>query len=269
MSIRDVMVYLDNDKECRNRVKVAAGVCQFFEAHLVGIYITRTLVIHPYPYAYLPASAFDSLEENAIVNRDEAKANFSADSDAMGLSNEFHEGIGHLVKNLEIESRYVDLMIMPQKENNKAGYNPELLVSDTILAAACPVLLIPEGTPALKQPPRRAMIAWNGSRECARALASAMPLLGGVEEVDVVSISSDYGDLDEIALHLTRHGFNPNVHFIEGGSFDVGRKLLDQASLLDADLVVMGAYGHSRIREQILGGATQFVLDHARVPFSH
>ena len=271
MAIKDVVVYLDNDKECGYRVKIAASICQFFEAHLTGLYVTRTLNVYPYPYNYLPADSFATLEAKAKEKCDDTQAVFAVETDVEGLNSEFRNCDGHLIKNIGIQSRYADLLIVPRSDINEGDYNPEFLVSDTILAAACPVLLLPEGQSSFSQPPKHALVAWNGSRECARALSAALPLLARVEQLDVVSVSSNNESAEDISLHLNRHGFNSTVHVIDGGSLDAGRKLLDQATQLDVDLMVMGAYGHSRIREQILGGATKYVLDHTQLPilFSH
>ena len=132
------------------------------------------------------------------------------------------------------------------------------------------MLLLPDGKPPVL-PPETALLAWNGERECARALKAAMPLLSKVKNIDVVSINREGDDAKAIALHINRHGFKTNVHVLEDSHLDNGDILLRQADELNSQMIIMGAYGHSRIRELMLGGTTRHVLEQAELPvlFSH
>jgi nucleotide-binding universal stress UspA family protein len=96
-------------------------------------------------------------------------------------------------------------------------------------------------------------------------------MLGDVKKIDVLAVSPEQGAETAIAQHVNRHGFEVEVHEVDGGHFDVGEILLEQAKTLDSQMIVMGAYGHSRIRELMLGGTTRHVLDHTSLPvlFSH
>jgi nucleotide-binding universal stress UspA family protein len=113
------------------------------------------------------------------------------------------------------------------------------------------------------------LVAWNGSREAARAVADAMPLLERADEVKVLSAKPlDIGDLSgaDIALHLARHDVNTEASSSANKDIDIGDLLLNEAAQEGADLLVMGAYGHSRFRETVLGGATRHVLKNMTVP---
>ena len=271
MTIKDILVYLDNDDDCAQRVLSAAQWCHYFDAHLTGLYAIRLLNIHHYPYAYLPATAFEALEAHATEQCDEAKAVFVENANMGDASGEFRAVKGEIIGPLEIQSRYTDILVVPNQHANNKKMNPRYLVSDILLAAACPVLVLPEDHSPVTLPLQRVLVAWDGSHECARALKSALPMLAKTEEVDVVSVSSNKQDADDIAQHISRHGIKTNIHLVEGSSFDAGSTLLKHAENLNSQLIVMGAYGHSRLREQVLGDATQHTLHHARLPilFSH
>ena len=117
------------------------------------------------------------------------------------------------------------------------------------------------------------MIAWNASREAARAVKNAMPFLERAEAVDVVTFHPHtgrdaHGELPgaDIALHLARHGIQVDVQRLDCDDIDVGNALLSHAADRGSDLLVMGCYGHSRLREWVLGGATRTILQSMTVP---
>jgi len=115
------------------------------------------------------------------------------------------------------------------------------------------------------------LVAWNGSREATRAVHDALPLLRRAEKVTVLSIDPDE-DAEprlpgaDVSLHLARHGVTAQAATIAGTDVAVGDLLLSYAADHDIDLIVMGAYGHTRLREVVLGGATRTLLRHMTVP---
>jgi len=117
----------------------------------------------------------------------------------------------------------------------------------------------------------RIMVCWDGSRPAARAIADAMPFLKRAKNVEVVSVTSERGKQDEIegadmGHHLARHGLRVEVTRIMRGELDVEDVLLSHAADSDADFMVMGGYGHSRLREFVLGGVTRSILRTMTVP---
>jgi nucleotide-binding universal stress UspA family protein len=116
-------------------------------------------------------------------------------------------------------------------------------------------------------------VAWDASREATRAVNDAIPLLASATTVTVLSVDpaigrTEHGDVPgaDIALHLARHGVNVRVEQTVSGGIGIGDLLLSRASDLGADLLVMGAYGHSRLRELVLGGATRTMLKSMTLP---
>ena len=132
-------------------------------------------------------------------------------------------------------------------------------------AAGAPVLMVPPGVSGVIG--RTVLVAWNGKREAARAAHDALPFLQGAERVELCAIGEGAGaGLDDAAGMLRRHGVPVQAERLAGGDLHAGEMLLAQAVAHRADLLVMGAYGHSRLRELVIGGATRHVLHHATLP---
>src|SRR5208282_1790981 len=146
----------------------------------------------------------------------------------------------------------------------------EMIVESTLFESGRPVIVVPyiqKGPLKLD----RVMVCWDGSRPAARAIADAMPLLEKAGRVEVVIVANERGKQDEIAgadmgQHLARHGLKVEVERIVGGDIDVADALLSHAADCSADFIVMGGYGHSRLREFVLGGVTRGILGSMTAP---
>ena len=166
-------------------------------------------------------------------------------------------------------ARRFDLSIVAQAEPDNAA--PERLIAEAALfESGRPVLIVPYIQKAgLKLD--RVMVCWDGSRNAARAIADALPFLARAKAVEVVTVtgepakSSDIPAAD-IAHHLARHGLKVEVERIVAEDIDVASVILSHAADTGTDLIVMGGYGHSRVREFVLGGATRGILTAMTVP---
>ncbi|MFT5658284.1 MAG: nucleotide-binding universal stress UspA family protein [Gammaproteobacteria bacterium] len=270
MKIKDVLVYLDNDTACETRVLSAANLCVQFDAHLAGLYLMRKTAIPTYPGAPMSVGVYDILDEYSLEQSQSAQLVFSEQTNAAGISAEYREIEGDVTQMLNVHSRYTDLAVIPLQQEKDSNLNTYYLPTSFLLGSACPVLALPDIKP-ITRAPQSVLVAWDGSREAARALKAALPLLHYAEKVDVVSIASNDAEAMDITHHISRHGIEAETHLIKGSASDAGQLLLEQTLLLGSQLLVMGAYGHSRLREQILGGATKYVMQHAQLPvlFSH
>jgi nucleotide-binding universal stress UspA family protein len=190
-----------------------------------------------------------------------------------GFTSEWRAREGEAGEVAVLHARYADLAIVGQRDPDdealgSTGDLPERIA----LAAGRPVLVVPyAGTFAAVG--QRVLVAWNAGREATRAVNDALPLLEGAAKVTVLAVNPGggihgHGDVPgaDIALHLARHGVRAEASALTSGDVDVGALLLSQAADLDADLIVMGAYGHSRLRELVLGGATREILRSMTVP---
>ena len=270
MSIKDIIVYVDNDKDCEYRLESATSLCRTFEAQLTGLYLLQKISIPAYAGAYVPIQVFEANDEQTTKLRDKAKTVFAAVAEAENINSHFSAVEGDVSTALNRYSRYADLLIVPQRKNDRFDFNPYYQLSDVLLGAACPVLLLPDNKPPAL-PPETVLLAWDGERECARALKAAMPMLLKVKKIDVVSIDHEDDDAKDVARHINRHDFEVEVHLVDRGDLDIGDVVLNKAADLKSQMIIMGAYGHSRIRELMLGGTTRHVLEHVQLPvlFSH
>jgi len=162
-----------------------------------------------------------------------------------------------------------DLALVGQAEPETSSVE-EMIVEAALFDSGRPVIVVPY---IQKAPLKldRAMVCWDGSRAAARAIADAMPLLERAGLVEVVIIVNERDKQDAIeganmGQHLARHGLNVEVKRIDYGNLDVADALLSHAADSDADFIVMGGYGHSRLREFVLGGATRSILRSMTAP---
>ena len=166
-------------------------------------------------------------------------------------------------------ARRFDLAIVGQAEPDNDAVE-EMIAESTLFESGRPVIIVPY---IQKAPLKldRVMVCWDGSRQAARAIADAMPLLERAGQVEMVIVANERGKQDEIAgadmgQHLARHGLKVDVNRITGGDIDVADALLSHAADAGADFMVMGGYGHSRLREFVLGGVTHSILRSMTVP---
>ena len=265
MAIKDVLVYVDNDKACGNRTLTAANLCNHFGAHLAGLYVMRNLFVPNFPHEYVSAAVYEIIDKQSVEQRDSAKIIFTKNSLVADSAGEFRAVEGHVTNTLSVQSRYVDLLLVPRKQDDESNLNIQYQLGSILLNSACPVLVLPDSKP-VTLPPQRVIVGWDGSRECAAALMAALPMLAQVEKIDVVSVSSDEADAIAITTHINRHCINAETHLVGSSKKGAGRALLEKATELRSQLLVMGAYGHSRFHELVLGGATKYILEHAQLP---
>ncbi len=156
-------------------------------------------------------------------------------------------------------ARRFDLAIVGQAEP-ETGAVEDIIAETTLFESGRPVIVVPyiQKTPLKLD---SVMVCWDGSRQAARAIADAMPLLAKAGRVEIVIVTNERGKQDEIegadmGQHLARHGLKVEVHRVSRGDIDVADALLSHAADTGADFIVMGGYGHSRLREFVLGGVT-------------
>ena len=168
-------------------------------------------------------------------------------------------------------ARYADLTVLGPDLLTGADLRDSAL-SGALFNSAKPVLIVPEGrAPTLR--PKRVLVAWDSRPEAVRAVREALDLLAGAEDVRVVLVDPQASDLGngpepgaDIATYLTRHGVKVSVDRLPSSGQSVATVLKQHATDMDADLIVMGGYGHSRLRERIFGGVTRSMLDEPVLP---
>lgn len=268
MAYKTIVLHIDSTEHCNARIDHACALAAKFEAHLVGLAVLAPLSI---PGTAPTEVVVDLLSEQWEADRTALAAQaeaFAATARARGVASvepRFVVGVPEYVASLH--ARYADLVVVGQGAASEGG-----IAESLVLNAGRPVLVVPRDSER-RPVGDRIMVAWNARREATRALTDALPLLQRARQVDVVTVNAEpqrdgHGELPgaDIALYLARHGVKANVLATAADGVDVGDWLLSRASDLGADTLVMGAYGHSRLRELVLGGATRTVLDSMTVP---
>ncbi len=265
MDLATVLVEVDDADACAARVRLAAELALTNGSHLIGLYVRHDLRI-PTPGEIRNGSGLleRQLEHTGELER-LAEAVFRDAAAAVGNADwRVLDGPRHEV--VPAHCRYVDLAVVAVDTQSPRALQ---VADETAMESGRPVLMIPQswrkntlGT--------RVMIAWNNSREAARAMNDALPLLRRASAVKAIAIATvgrpHVGNVDSVCRHLERHGIEASAERFETDSRNEGSLLLDAAARFDADLVVMGAYGHTRLREVVLGGVTDHVLSHMTIP---
>lgn len=272
MSYKTIVVHLDAGARRGERLGLGCELAARCDAHLIGLFALEDMRV---PYAFGgTAGALLLMEERWRKEvAAEAKREFETVSARNGVKAEWRGSTRNAVAALALNARYADLLIIGQHERGASGDErlPGYFVQETVLTAGRPVLVVPYvgRYPSIGS---RVLIAWNASREAARAVTDALPLLQAAKAVEVVAFDplqagADHGEQPgaDIALYLARHGVKATAAR-QDARIDAGAQLLSYASDFGADLIVMGAYGHSRVRELVLGGATRTVLESMTVP---
>ena len=278
MGLKDILVHLDETRGEAARLSLAVELARRAEAHLAGLFavepISFSALAAPGGPDFAAAEAFQKIQEQHRQARLKVGARLAArfkdEADRAGISSEWRIVEGESATAATLHARYADLAIVGQgdPENPAAAGG---VAQAVLLGSGRPVLVVPFiGAAAIGT---RVLVAWNATREAARAVNDALPLIAEAERVTVLSINPAggiEGDGDvpaaDIAHHLARHGVKAEAAYTQSEDIGVGDVILSRAADFGADLIVMGGYGHSRTREFVLGGATRTLLQHMTVP---
>jgi nucleotide-binding universal stress UspA family protein len=290
MALRDIVVVLDDSTASEIRLDSAVALAQQHGAHLTGLSALDLLmptrpVVQPRSnpegdtqpaapllnWAAVPPVDHPEADTQAAENAERLEAAFRERLRFSGLQGDWRVASGNLSETVVRQARQADLVILgqvnPDHPPPPAGRQ---LVEDVLMTSGRPILVIPYigrfatvGT--------RILVGWNNSREAARAVNDAMPLLAKATSVTVLEASPRHpapADATSagITRHLTRHGIRAETTRTVTGSISTPDLLLNYAADMSADLLVVGAYGHSRLRELVLGGVTRELLRHMTLP---
>lgn len=274
MALKDILVHLDSSKHCRHRVDAAASLAARHGARLTGLFVRTTPHVPQFVMSQLGPEVAQAQRRFAEEAANRCRAVFEEVLAGYEIASEFRDPEGELVDTLVLHARYSDLVIVGQYDRDDDNMADEREAADqVILDSGRPVMVIPYAG-HFTTIGDKVMVAWNASREATRAVSDALPILCRAREVDVLAINPrhngvhGHGDIPgaDICSHLARHGVKAVAEHVVAHDVDVGNMLLSRASDAGADLIVMGAYGRSRLRELVLGGATWHILHHMTVP---
>lgn len=273
MGYKTILVHCDADPRVAHRLAIAVDLAKRNDAHLVGVHIQEPFEAPPvFGGNAILGNLFAVFEETAKANLAAAKAAFAKAVNGTELKTEWRSEDGYVDARLPVHARYADLMVLGQSDPGSPSFVPLDLPETMALSTGRPILVVPHvGAPA--ECGKTVMLCWNASRESARAASDALPLLQAASKVIVLCIdphSSSYGHGAEpgadAAAWLARHGVKVTVQRDVAPDSGVGGVILSRATDHAVDLIVMGLYGHSRLRELVLGGASRTLLSNMTVP---
>lgn len=273
MNYKTILVHLDCGERTAERLQLAFGIAAKFDAHVVGLFALSAERVPSYALAEAGPAVLEAQARYRAEAERAAEARFHASAKKQGHERiEWRVSSRDAIAAVQLSARYADLVVIGQSEpDGGAGVTPHF-AEEVVLGAGRPVLLVPYAG-RFAETGRRVLVAWNTGREAARALADSLPLLARAQAVHLASFNprqgaADHGDLPgaDIGLTLARHGVKVTVEQQTSKEVDVGNLILSRAADLQADLIVMGAYGHTRLRELVLGGVTRTLLQTMTVP---
>ena len=270
--IKDLVVNLGGSGTTDVTADYAISMAKAYGAHTVGVAFVYEPVIPGSLLGGIPTDLIEvQREENAKAAKT-AVANFEAAAKGAGVSAETRlldasiAGASDLFGRI---ARRFDIAVVGQAPRDQ-GVSEELLIEGALFGSGRPVVVVPQ---IQTQPMKldNVMICWDGSRPAARAIGDAIPLLGRAKAIEIVVVTGERDKSGEITganmkRHLARHSINVDIKRIAAGNVDVQTAILAHAADSAADFIVMGGYGHSRLREFILGGVTRSILKSMPVP---
>lgn len=274
---KTILAHFDSTERAAARLRVAASVAEDFDAHLAAVYsIMSPLYSEPF---VADGGAFVAQELLRFQERKDADAQaaFERLAPTLGRAVEWRSEAGDPAAVVNEHGRYADLVVIGQYDDDAPNDTTPDFIGRVIMGSGRPVLVVPY-TGKFETVGRRVMVSWNASREAARAVSSALPMLRRAADVQVTTFNAKpgrggHGDVPgaDIATFLARHGVKANVSGSTSKDVDIGNLILSRADDFQSDLIVMGGYGHSRAFEFVMGGATRTLLEAMTVPvlFAH
>jgi nucleotide-binding universal stress UspA family protein len=264
MDYANILVSADLGEAAADRISLAAGLARRFGASLTGA------AAHKIPVPVLVrdvCDAVDHIEQNAARVRGLLKQTreLFTRSAGPGVQTYWHSSFDDPVTHLVAQACGADLVVVSRRGSDDTDPGPLGVAPESILMeAGRAVLVVPPRVVHLKA--GRIVVAWHDAPETRRAVSAALPLIRSADQVFVTTVGGRArpGEAEDVAGHLARHGASAAAHHLRA----VGRvsdEILQFALLQDADLIVLGAYGHSRLQEWMLGGVTRDMLDRSPI----
>ncbi|MGI9570912.1 MAG: universal stress protein [Desulfobulbia bacterium] len=274
MSLKSLLVYLPNKDLAARLTEIAGNLALKSDGHLIGFHAMPAIQVYGAMTAEIPIEVIERQERVFRHESEQIAIEFEKIRNALGIQAEFRSeefGNGDSAKSVAAQARCSDLIVVDQgaESNYIDGHG---LPARLVLESGRPVLIIPSYG-EYKEIGKHVLIAWNDSRESARACFDALPILRNAEKVTILTINQvsdaeqqSFSPADDLALCLSRHNLNIETHNIASTPLSVSNEILSRAADFGSDLLVMGCYGHSRFHETVFGGVTREILNSLSLP---
>ena len=273
MAIKDLAVAYNASANADTAVAFALQMCRKYDSALTGLYVETPVKFEGQVERWLSNETLDSLKqaEREVSDSIEAKFRETVAAAGFGGNLEWIREQGRPNTALARLSRFYDLLLIGQF-SEPADTNRPVRAEDLVLMSGTPLIIVPNGY-AVRPFEEYAVVAWDGSRPAARALSDAMQILETKKRLDVVTVTArgkgapaaaDSGP--NVITHLRRHGVDARQVTLEASREGIGQTILDYCAENQPDVLVMGAFSHTRIREDLFGGVTRQVMQTMNVP---
>lgn len=274
MAIKDLLVAFNDDEGARNALKFGLQMAAKYGATLTGMYAYQPQSYGASVERWIPEDVFNTMAQAEADITKEIEKTFHDQVKEAGYEGtvHFYIEIGQPDLTLARAARYHDLLLVGQfvgaLNRQRKAIQPEQLLE----RAGKPIIIIPADY-KIRPFKEQAAVAWDASRSAARALSDAMQILETKKKLDIVTVTLDgkeerHGDMPErdIIAHLKRHGVEAKHVMLEAGAHGIGQAILDHCAKSDPDVLVMGAFGRSKIGAMLFGGVTLHILENMKVP---
>jgi nucleotide-binding universal stress UspA family protein len=264
--MKTIMLHVHDDAEQNNRVQIAIDLARLEHGHIACVQVAAVepYVVDPYSGLFGMAAIIDTIHDQDKLARQAIEARLRRED----VEWDWRCFDGSVVETLITQSRLTDIVVISQPAIGRpAADHPLPIVGDLVLHTSAPVLVVPTGVGRFDVE-GAAMLAWNGSAESAHAMRLTVPLLRRAACVHIVEVTDDTPGMPatDAATYLARHGVPCEVHDWPAKGRRTSVALLHAVAELDGGYLVMGAYGHSRLRETVLGGVTRELIQSTTVP---
>ncbi|GEO16287.1 universal stress protein [Microvirga aerophila] len=271
--IKDIMVHLDGSREDEIRLEHGQALATAGRAHLIGLFTNQLpdlTVAMPMDGGAAAIQVLTELQDQALKDGDATARRLTERLAGLQVPSElrrFDETFGALSGKVVDQARCADLFIATRPYGGAETAVWPDLVEAVLFGSGRALLLVPPGR-RRQGPIQTVLVAWNGSREAARALREGLDFIEQAARVVVLVVDppADTELYAEVKAHLAHHNVVTEVVTADSRDRSVADVILEEARRISADLVLMGAYGHTRLREQVFGGATRDMLTASESP---
>jgi len=272
-ALGEIVVFIDGRVDAAGILEFASALTKEHDARLIGVFMEPASEATP-AQTFARGKGVVSVIEDQQAQLGKIVAEHHAQFKDIvrrhGIRSEW-KSLPYLSGEVGVHAYYAELVVVARPKSAAETAGPPGLAESLILSSGRPIILFPPDR-AVSQV-RRILVAWNATRESVRAVADALPLLVKADAVEVLIVGDERHAMDQskepgadVVRHLAYHGAHVGVHRIAPNGQEVGRLLLSRAAAFGADLLVMGAYGHSYVSEWMFGGVTRTVFREADLP---
>ncbi len=269
---KDILVRLDEGASRSVATDYAVSLARRFGAHVAGLAFAYEPITPGTLMSGMPATLYEQSRLECEKKAKAAIANFEGAAQGASVTYSSHmvqAPVGDAFASAAVIARKFDLVVVRQESDNDYGHQ-EGCIEAILFGSGRPLIVVPY-IQKDEFKVDRVLVCWDGSQHAARAIGDALPLLRQAKQIEVITVAAADKEGNnvpgaDVGIHLARHGLKVSVQEIVAPDIDIADAILSHAADMSADFIVMGGYGHSRLREFVLGGVTQTILATMTVP---